>query len=273
MVDFTLFEHPTFLGAVLAMIGYGASAQVMVFFLPQFLQNAYGFDPSAAGLAMMPFALPMIVVPRLTTSLARRLSGRALLTGGLAVATVGNLLFWAIARTTLPYSVFIIGMLVAGTAAGVLNGQTVKVLQNAIPEDRVGMASGIASTTRFIGILVSVAALGAVMSNVAGNTFVKTATSAGLDRAAAQAAGRRVTSGDLGGILAAVPPLLQAKLHQAGHAAYGKGFAAAALLATAFAAGTCALTFLFVDAGDTAALSVSEVHEGRCMMVDCRHPL
>jgi hypothetical protein len=45
MVDFTLFRRQTFVGAVLAMIGYGANAQVMVFFLPIFLQNAYGFEP------------------------------------------------------------------------------------------------------------------------------------------------------------------------------------------------------------------------------------
>lgn len=50
MVDFALFRQRTFLGSVLAMIGYGASAQVMVFFLPLFLQNAYAFRPMSAGL-------------------------------------------------------------------------------------------------------------------------------------------------------------------------------------------------------------------------------
>jgi hypothetical protein len=34
MVEFGLFRRRTFLGAVLAMIGYGGSAQVMIFFLP-----------------------------------------------------------------------------------------------------------------------------------------------------------------------------------------------------------------------------------------------
>jgi hypothetical protein len=49
MVDFTLFQRSTFLGSVFAMLGYGASAQVMVFFLPLFLQNAYGFNPLIAA--------------------------------------------------------------------------------------------------------------------------------------------------------------------------------------------------------------------------------
>jgi hypothetical protein len=198
---------------------------------------------------------------------------RALLTGGLGVAVVGNLLFWAVARATLPYSVFVIGMLVAGTAAGVLNGETVKVLQSAVPEDRAGMASGIASTTRFIGILLSVATLGAVLSNVARNVFVATAVVAGLEPTVAEVAAKRITSGDLPGMLSVVPPALQARLHQAGLAAYGDGFAAAALLATALAALACALTLLFVQADDTAPLPVSSMDKTPCMVVDCRHPL
>ena len=75
MVDFALFQRRTFVGAVLAMIGYGASAQVMVFFLPLFLQNAYGYAPLVAGIAMLPFAAPMVLAPRLTSSLAGRFSG------------------------------------------------------------------------------------------------------------------------------------------------------------------------------------------------------
>ena len=39
MVEFGLFRRRTFLGAVLAMIGYGASAQVMIFFLPLYLEK------------------------------------------------------------------------------------------------------------------------------------------------------------------------------------------------------------------------------------------
>jgi hypothetical protein len=50
------------------------------------------------------------------------------------------------------------------------------------------MASGIASTTRFIGILVSAASLGAVMSNVAGDICVETSSRAGLDPTVAQIA-------------------------------------------------------------------------------------
>ena len=172
MVEFGIFRRRTFLGAVLAMIGYGASAQVMIFFLPLYLENAYGFEPLPAGIAMIPFALPMVLAPRITHQLATRFSGRSLLAAGLAITVVGNVAFWLVGRSHLPYGVFLVAMVIAGCGAGLLNGQTVKVLQGAVPEDRAGMASGLASTTRFIGILVSVAALGAILSDVARDRFV-----------------------------------------------------------------------------------------------------
>jgi MFS family permease len=180
MVEFGLFRRRTFLGAVLAMIGYGASAQVMIFFLPLYLENAYGFEPLPAGIAMIPFALPMVLAPRITHQLATRFSGRSLLAAGLAITVVGNVAFWSVGRSHLPYGVFLVAMVIAGCGAGLLNGQTVKVLQGAVPEDRAGMASGIASTTRFIGILISVAALGGILSDVARDRFRRRGLESGL---------------------------------------------------------------------------------------------
>ncbi|HEX6567450.1 MAG TPA: MFS transporter [Chthoniobacterales bacterium] len=150
MIDFALFKHSAFVGAVIAMMGYGLTAQVMVFYLPLFLQNAYGFTPAVAGLAMLPFALPMALVPSVAANLMKGFSGRALLTLGLLTILLGNLLFWMLARADMPYPIFLVGMLIAGTGTGILNGETVKVLAAAVPANRAGMASGIASTTRFM---------------------------------------------------------------------------------------------------------------------------
>ena len=273
MVEFGLFRHRTFVGAVLAMIGYGATAQVMIFFLPLYLQNAYGFEPMAAGIAMMPFALPMVLAPRETHLLATRYSGRTLLAAGLAITAAGNTAFWLVAKSHLPYSLFLVAMLVAGSGAGLLNGQTVKVLEGAVPEDRAGMASGIASTTRFIGILVSVAALGAVLADVARNRFVVDATKIGLSADTAREAAARVTSGDLSGLLAAVPPGVREPLRSVALAAYGAGFAAAALVAACVAFATCLLAFNLISGEETAPPFAPPLAKVQCKLIDCRDPL
>ncbi len=273
MVDFGLFTRKTFLGSVIAMIGYGASAQVMVFFLPLFLQDAYGFSPMMAGVAMLPFALPMVLAPRVTTMLANRYSGRALLTAGLLIALGGNLSFFVAGKLNLPYPVFLVGMVIAGCGAGLLNGQTVKVLQSAVPPARAGMASGLASTTRFIGILVAVAGLGAVLQNTVKQLFVERVSSLGLSQAQALDAAKHVTAGDLAAVLSMVPASARPELKVAGETAFGAGFGQAALLAACVSLVAVVLTYLLVRSEDTAAPRSVPAPKVPCAVVDCRSPL
>lgn len=251
MVDFTLFAQSTFLGSAFAMLGYAGGAQVMIFYLPLALQNAFDLSPAMAGLAMLPFALPMFLAPRLGAGLARRYSGRTLLTVGLMTTLIGNLLLWALARFSLPYPAFLLGMLVAGAGAGLLNSETAKVMQGAIPAQRAGMASGLAATTRFIGLLVGVAALGAVLAQVASRSFIAGGVAAGLDAETAVELAKHVTSGDVAGIVGTVPEALRTSVWQIGNAAFADGFAAAALLAAAVAAAMALFTVLLVRRAET----------------------
>jgi hypothetical protein len=137
------------------------------------------------------------------------------------------------------------------------------------------MASGIASTTRFIGILVGVAGLGAVLSTVSRAFFTSQATTIGLDPADAATAAGKITSGDLDAVLASVPEHLHASAHQLGLSAYAHGFASAATVSAAVAAVACVLAFIFVRRADTLPGEVAAVPPGdhRCKAVDCRHPL
>jgi MFS family permease len=273
MVDFGLFQRRTFLGAALAMIGYGAAAQVMIFFLPLYLENAYGFTPLTAGIAMTPFALPMVLAPRVINQLALRYSGRLLLTVGLSTVVIGNVAFWFVAQSHQSYGAFVVAMLIAGCGAGLLNGQTVKVLQGAVPPDRAGMASGLASTTRFIGILVSIAALGAVLSNVARDHFTAATSQMSIHEDVARTAAARVTSGDLGGLLSDMQPEVRESLRKVALDAYGSGFAIAALVAAAVALAASALAFALISERETSPAPLKEPVKLPCKFIDCRDPL
>jgi hypothetical protein len=63
MVEFGLLRRRTFVGTVLAMIDHGGSAQVMVFFLLLYLENACRFEALTAG-GQVPGALsyPSLIV-------------------------------------------------------------------------------------------------------------------------------------------------------------------------------------------------------------------
>jgi hypothetical protein len=135
------------------------------------------------------------------------------------------------------------------------------------------MASGLASTTRFIGLLVSVAVLGAILSDVANRHFVAGATRLGLDENAAAAAAKKVTSGDLDGMLASAPDSLRAALRTTGLTAYSSGFSEASILAAVIALFACALTFRYVRFEDTAPVRRAQNMSIPCHTIDCKDPL
>lgn len=251
MIDFGLFRQPTFLGAAFAMLGYSIGAQVLIFFLPLFLQNAYGLAPAAAGLAMLPFALPMFLTPRFGAGLASQYSGRALLTLGLAVTTIGDLLLCLFAEGGMPYPMFAVAMVVAGAGAGMLNSETAKVMQGAVPPQRAGMASGISATTRFIGLLFGVAGLGAVLSHGVNARFISADAVQGLDANIVGQAAKRVASGDLDGVIGILGEQTRDSIHAAAQHAFAGGFGDASLIAAIAAALSGILTYLLVRASET----------------------
>jgi hypothetical protein len=209
----------------------------------------------------------MFVTPRLGARLATRMSGRAILTIGILLTMSGDLLLWWLAQRGESYAMFLFGMLLTGAGAGLLNGETTKVMMVAIPPARAGMGSGLSATVRFAALLVGIAGLGAVLSRVTTSTFTASAQALGIDPAAAASAARRVASGDLGAALHGFPDGVRDALRDAGQTAFAHGFASASLLAATVAAAMAALTFSLVRAGDTApAIANDPAREPVAMM-------
>jgi MFS family permease len=166
MHDLALFRLPPFIGAVLAMFAYAASAQVMVQLLPLYSQNGLGLPPLDADLAMFPFAIAMLVLPQIGQSLGRYFASHQILALGLSVVCLGNrLTAWGAAGS--PWPLLILGMIILGNGGGLLNGDTQKAIMGVVPRERAGMASGISTTSRFSGILLGFVALSTITAIVA----------------------------------------------------------------------------------------------------------
>ena len=235
MVDLALFHQPRFVAAVLAMFGYAACAQVMMTFLPLYLQNAFGLGAVVAGTAMLPFALAMVVGPYIGAALSKRLSAMALLSTGLLLIGAGDL-FTALCAAPITgdahYGFVALGMIITGIGAGVLNGDTQKAIMACVPPDRTGMASGISTTTRFTGIVSSVGILGAVLAARTQSVFNARPEITPVIRHELDAGFMsRVLAGDAAGATAHLSPAAGAALRSAAHISFASGFAAALYLA------------------------------------------
>jgi EmrB/QacA subfamily drug resistance transporter len=251
MVDFSFFLRPTYLGANVAQFAFAAGLLTMLTFTPIYFQHALGLSPRAAGLLMLPMALPLFIVPRIVTAqLSHRLTGRTLLTAGLTVVSAG-LALMAFAAGALDYRLMLAAMLATGLGAGLLNGETTKVGMTVIPAERAGMASGISGTMRFTGIVIGFAALGVVLFSRI-SAAITTALPA-LDESNRLGFIRQIASGDLSGAGMAFPH--SAELHTLALKSFADGYAALFATSAGFCLVAAVITWLLVRDCDTAPIS------------------
>lgn len=205
MLDLRFFRVPTYIGANLAGLAYASALLTMLTFLPLYFQGGMQDTPIAAGLMMLPMAIPLFVVPRIVARyLDHRFSGRALLTIGLLITGAG-LLVLALCAPLLQPGPMMGAMVICGVGAGILNGETAKVGLSVIPPDRAGMAAGVGGTVRFAGIVLGFAALGALLyARVAG---ILASAFPGLDARTVHAVSDLVVAGNLAGAVRISPAL------------------------------------------------------------------
>jgi EmrB/QacA subfamily drug resistance transporter len=224
MIDLQLFRHPRFIGALLGMFAYAGCAQVMMTLLPFYLQNGLGFSAISSGLGMLPFAITMLLCPRLGPRLARHLSPAAIMALGLTLVSAGNLLC-AVATYLGGYPAFAIAMAVTGAGAGLLNGDTQKNIMACVPRERTGMASGMSTTMRFSAIMLAVGVYGALLASHTFNALslnLRNSAPDWLDQA--QFIASRVVAGDMSVALQAVDAGAREVVQPLAQQAFVQGF-------------------------------------------------
>jgi EmrB/QacA subfamily drug resistance transporter len=204
MIDLQLFRSARFVGALLGMFAYAGCAQVMMTLLPFYLQNGLGFSAIASGLSMLPFAITMLLCPRLGPTLSRHLSPAAMMALGLGLVGLGNLACaWATALGG--YPAFAAAMAITGAGAGLLNGDTQKNIMACVPRERTGMASGMSTTMRFSSIMLAIGVYGALLASHTSSALKRALSDAAPEWLAfAEHIASRVVAGDMA---AALQPL------------------------------------------------------------------
>jgi EmrB/QacA subfamily drug resistance transporter len=191
MLDLSLFRRPAFNGASLAAFGLSASMFSMFLYLTLYIQNALGYDALEAGLRFLPVTLLSFLVAPLSGKLAERYGVRWFIAGGLTLVGIGLLLMRSIGPGD-DWTALLAGLMVAGGGIGAVNPALATAAISVVEPQRAGMASGINSTFRQVGIATGTAALGAIFAHVVdgrAGAFGAAAARAGVDPARAERTG------------------------------------------------------------------------------------
>ena len=163
MFDLSLFRKPAFVGADVAAFALSASMFAMFLYLTLYVQNVLGYSPLEAGLRFLPVTLTSFFVAPISGRLSARVPARLLLGTGLALVGLGLALMTALDPAS-DWTVLLPGFVLAGAGVGLVNPALASTAIGVVEPRRSGMASGINSTFRQVGIATGIAALGAVFS-------------------------------------------------------------------------------------------------------------
>jgi hypothetical protein len=142
-------------------------------------------------------------------------------------------------------------MFTTGSGAGILNSETAKAQIGAVPAARAGMAGGIAATTRFMGIVMGLAGLGAVLAAVTEENLRRPSTRLVADKVIDwHTLSLRIVGGDAARGLSVLPDAIRTALEPAVHESVTAGFGAAFSIGATVAAVSGILTWLLIRSAD-----------------------
>jgi predicted MFS family arabinose efflux permease len=171
MLDLTLLRVPTFDGGLIAAWAVSASVFSMLTYLVLYLQNILGASAIQTGVRLLPLTGAIF----LTAGIAGRLTGRVptrwLIGPGFVFVGAGLLLMRGLAPTD-TWTHLVPGLIVAGIGAGLINVPLASTAVGVVEPARAGMASGINSTLRQVGVATGVALLGSILASQLHNSVI-----------------------------------------------------------------------------------------------------
>jgi EmrB/QacA subfamily drug resistance transporter len=164
MLDLSLFRKPAFVGASVAAFVLSAAMFSLFLYLTFYIQNQLGYSALESGIRFLPTTLISFAVAPLSGKLAERFGVRWFLGGGLLLVGIGLLLMHGL-KPSDDWTALLPGMLVAGAGIGLTNPALATAAVGVVDARRSGMASGINSTFRQVGIATGIAGWGALFQH------------------------------------------------------------------------------------------------------------
>jgi EmrB/QacA subfamily drug resistance transporter len=204
MFDLALFRKPTFSGGAVAAFTLSASIFSMLLYLVLYLQDILGYSALGTGVRLMVISGGILITATIAGRLTQIVPIRLLIGPGLLLVGISLLLMRGLTASS-SWTHLIPGMIIGGLGVGLVNPPLASTAVGVVPPQRAGMASGINSTFRQVGIATGIALLGTLFSNkVRDEVMAKISAVPGLSGHSAQIAGA-IQSGQVGHVIGQLP--------------------------------------------------------------------
>jgi predicted MFS family arabinose efflux permease len=250
MLDLRLFRKPAFVGVSIVAFVMSAAGFSMFLYLTLYLQTVLDFGPLAAGLRFLPITVVAFLLAPVAGGLSTRVPARVFLALGLAMVGVGLLLMHGVTATS-SWTTLLGGFVALGAGIGLVNPPLASAAVGVVPPERSGMASGINTTFREVGMAVGIAGLGAAFQ-----TRVETKITDALAKAPAvagrhaHALAHQLASGDAQAAIGSVAPASRGIVGAAFRGAFVSGLQEILVIAAVVAFAGAALGLVLIRPRD-----------------------
>ena len=169
MFDLSLFRNRTFVGGLVGAFAMNGSLYAVFLFLVIYIQEILHYTPLQTGLRVMVISAATLITAMQARWFSSRLPTRAVIGLGLTLVGVGLLLMRGLDPSS-GWTHLIPGFVIAGLGSGMVNPALASTAVGVVENRFAGMASGINSTFRQVGIATGVAALGSILATRQGHS-------------------------------------------------------------------------------------------------------
>jgi EmrB/QacA subfamily drug resistance transporter len=167
MFDLSLLRVPTFSGGAIAAFAMNGSLYAMLLYFVIYLQDVLGYSALAAGLRIAVLSLAQLVTSVIAGRLSSKVPTRWLIGPGLLLAGIGLIVMSGLNGDS-AWTHLVPGFIIAGFGGGLVNPPLASTAIGVVPPAKAGMASGVNSTFRQVGIATGIAALGSIFTAAIG---------------------------------------------------------------------------------------------------------
>jgi EmrB/QacA subfamily drug resistance transporter len=161
MLEVRFFRNPRFSGANIAVTLVFFAMFGSLYFLTQYLQYVLGYSAMAAGAALIPLALVMMITSPNSSRLTSWIGTKLVVAAGLTiVASALALLSQAHVDSSYGFIAVVLGLL--GLGMSIAMAPATESIMGSLPREKAGVGSAMNDTTRQVGGALGVAVLGSI---------------------------------------------------------------------------------------------------------------
>lgn len=167
MLNLKLFGNRVFSASIAAACLNYTAQFIMVFLAPFYLQDIRMFTPAQTGLLYMPMPIATLLIAPLSGALSDRIDTRFLSSAGMAFMAAGIIMLSFLGNATSDLYI-IISMALCGIGTGMFQTPNNTALMGSAPSGNRGVASGMLSIARNLGMVMGVSLSGVLFTSVSG---------------------------------------------------------------------------------------------------------